>query len=202
MFVAPQWSGRSFSPRGPVEWSVMLVSEEQRADPPSDHQGGKRMHCWAGRKPGQGSWIWVTTLQSEQFSLFRARLCTPLRQFIFNLFIFNLRIIALQCCIDFCHTSTWISHRYTHVPTLLKLPSSSTPPTPQGCHRALGWAPLHHTANSHCLSMLHTVIYVSLPLSQFVLPFPPSRCVYKSVPYVCVSAAALQIDSSISLFLH
>ena len=36
--------------------------------------------------------------------------------FFFNFclkFIFNWRIITLQYCIGFCHTSTWISHRYT-----------------------------------------------------------------------------------------
>ena len=30
---------------------------------------------------------------------------------------FNWRIIALQYCADFCQTSTWINHRYTHVPS-------------------------------------------------------------------------------------
>ena len=29
---------------------------------------------------------------------------------------FNWRVITLQCYDDFCHTSTWISHRYTCVP--------------------------------------------------------------------------------------
>ena len=41
-------------------------------------------------------------------------------------FIFNCRIIALQCCVGFCRTSTWLSHRYTYVPSLLNLPQ---PPT-------------------------------------------------------------------------
>ena len=27
-------------------------------------------------------------------------------------FIFSWRIIALECCVGFCHTSTWISHLY------------------------------------------------------------------------------------------
>ena len=48
----------------------------------------------------------------------------------FSKCIFNWRIIALQCCAGFCHTSTWISHRYTYVPSLLNLlPTSlSIPP--------------------------------------------------------------------------
>ena len=33
-----------------------------------------------------------------------------------NKFIFNQRIIALQYCVSFCHTSTWISHKYTSTP--------------------------------------------------------------------------------------
>ena len=36
-----------------------------------------------------------------------------------NLFIFNWRIVALQYCVGFCHTATWISHRYTYVYTKL-----------------------------------------------------------------------------------
>ena len=41
-------------------------------------------------------------------------------------FIFNW-IIALQYCVGFCHTSAWISHRYTYVPSLLNLPATSHP---------------------------------------------------------------------------
>ena len=35
---------------------------------------------------------------------------------------FNWRIIALQNFVVFCQTSTWINHRYTYIPSLLKLP--------------------------------------------------------------------------------
>ena len=35
--------------------------------------------------------------------------------FLFYLFIFNGRMIALQYWFDFCHISTWISHRCTYV---------------------------------------------------------------------------------------
>ena len=45
-------------------------------------------------------------------------------------FIFNRRIITLQYCDDFCHTSTLIIHRYTHVPSLVDLPPTSLPIPP------------------------------------------------------------------------
>jgi len=45
--------------------------------------------------------------------------------FILKLYIFNWKIIALQYWFHFCHTSTWISHRSTYVPSLLNLPPTS-----------------------------------------------------------------------------
>ena len=41
--------------------------------------------------------------------------------FVFK-FFFNWRIIALQNFLVFCQTSTWMSHRYTYIPSLLNLP--------------------------------------------------------------------------------
>ena len=35
---------------------------------------------------------------------------------------FYWRVMALQYCVGFCHTSTWISHRCTYFPFLLNLP--------------------------------------------------------------------------------
>ena len=59
-----------------------------------------------------------------------------------NLFIFSWRIIVLQYGKSFCHTSTWISHRYTYVPSLLNLPPTSHPfPLPLGWYRTLVWIP-------------------------------------------------------------
>ena len=42
-------------------------------------------------------------------------------------FFFFWRIIALQNFVVFCQPSTWISHRYTHVPSLLNCPPISLP---------------------------------------------------------------------------
>jgi len=44
--------------------------------------------------------------------------------------IFYWRIIALQNFVVFCQTSTWINHRYTYIPSLLKLPPISLPIPP------------------------------------------------------------------------
>ena len=40
----------------------------------------------------------------------------------FYFLIFNWRITALQYCLGFCHTTGWISRKYTDTPFLLNLP--------------------------------------------------------------------------------
>ena len=90
-------------------------------------------------------------------------------------FIFNWSIITLYSSDGFCHTSTWISHRHTHVPSLWNLTPTPSPFQPLGCYRALAWSSLHLTANSHWLSILHMVMcmfqYCSLKSSH---PLPSS----------------------------
>ena len=71
--------------------------------------------------------------------------------FFFALF-FNWSIIALQCCLGLCCTTTWISCKYTYIPTPLSLPD----PSPPGHRRAAGWA-LCSTAASHWLAISHMV---------------------------------------------
>ena len=58
---------------------------------------------------------------------------------IFFFFTFN----ALQNFTVFCQTSTWISHRYTYIPTLLNLPPSLSP------------SPSFRLMQSPCLSFLN-----------------------------------------------
>ena len=76
--------------------------------------------------------------------------------YFFNL-IFNWRIITLQYCDGFCHISTWISHRDTHVLSLL-----NRPPTPLGCHRAPALGSLHHPVIDFIYSNLYILMATSL----------------------------------------
>ena len=93
---------------------------------------------------------------------------------IFTLFIFNWRIIALQYCVGFCHTLTWISHRYAYVPPLLILPPTSHFIPPSRLSQSTGLNSRHHTVISHRLSILHMAMYIlpfySLNLSYLLLP--------------------------------
>ena len=90
----------------------------------------------------------------------------------FTLFIFHWRIIALQYYVGFCRTSTWISHRYTHVPSLLNLSLNPIPSRPLGCHIAPGWAPCV-TGQIPTGYLFYIRYYVSMLLSQSI-PLSPS----------------------------
>ena len=47
-----------------------------------------------------------------------------------NLFIFSWRIMALQYSVGFWQTSVLVSHKFTYVPSLLKLPPPFFPIVP------------------------------------------------------------------------
>ena len=109
------------------------------------------------------------------------------------LFSFNWRIIALQYRAGFCHASTWLSHRYTYVTSLLKPPPITHPSqlsqsTVLSSHSNL----LCHTANSHSLYILHVVTYM----------FPCySLNSSHTVPTVlCVSVSTVALPAAISMF--
>ena len=76
------------------------------------------------------------------------------------LLIFNWRIIALQYCVGFCHTSTWITIGiHMSPPSRTSLPAP-TPSHPSSLSQSPGLSSLSHTANSHWLSILHMMVYM------------------------------------------
>ena len=92
----------------------------------------------------------------------RAWLCLlPKSALIFIIIIIlNWKMSALQYYVGSCHTSTWISHRYTHVPFLLNLPSTSHPVHPSSLSQSTSLSSLHQTVNSHWLSILQMGLYM------------------------------------------
>ena len=85
--------------------------------------------------------------------------------FVLHLFIYlRWSIIALQCCIGFCHTTSWISYIYIYV--------HISPPS---------WTSLHPSRSSQSTKLrslcytsyfTHGRVYTSMLLSQFIPPSP------------------------------
>ena len=69
--------------------------------------------------------------------------------------------MTLQYWVGFCHTSTWISHRYIYI-----LPPSwnsyhlPPPSHPSRLSQNIGLSSRSHTAKSHLLSILHMAMYM------------------------------------------
>ena len=49
--------------------------------------------------------------------------------FYWNIIVFYWKIVTLQCCVSFCYT-TWISHIYPYIPSVLSLPTTACPTPP------------------------------------------------------------------------
>ena len=130
--------------------------------------------------------------------------------------IFNWGIIALQYCVGLCHTSTWISHRYTYVclenawqATVHRVSKSRTR---WECSHA--YAPSHlprlsksaglelpasysESPLAHCLHTVKACFLAALSVRP-TLSLP--HCVHKSFPYICICIAALKIGSLVPPF--
>ena len=97
----------------------------------------------------------------------------------------------------FCHTSRRISHRYTHVPSLPDFPPPPSPPQPSACCRAPVWVPwvTQQIPTGH----VFYIRYCKFPCYSLHLPFCllSFHHVHRSVLHVCLSTAALRINSSV-----
>ena len=107
----------------------------------------------------------------------------------FDLFIFRWRMTALQYCVGVCHTSTWISHRCTHIPLPLEPPSHSPPHSPL----YVVTEPLFELKSQNKFPLgiyfIYGSVHVSTILSQFIPPSPSSPAPSTSTNLFSVSAS-------------
>ena len=114
----------------------------------------------------------------------------------------------LWYCAGFCHTSTWISHRCTRVPSLSSLPPTSHPPTPSRPSRlsqSRGLSSLSHTANPHWLSIFQMLVcmfpYYSVSICPTLSFLPPPPLCPEVCSLCCISIPALQIGSLVARWI-
>ena len=82
--------------------------------------------------------IWATREAPLSLLTFYFVWCISFFVVLLSAFMFNWRIIALQYCAAFCHTSTRISHRYAYVFSLLNLPFEVFLTSPQWIRKLSG----------------------------------------------------------------
>ena len=78
-------------------------------------------------------------------------------------------------------------------------------PTPLGCHRALGLSSLHHTENSHWLSILHLVVLclsTTLGSSHPLLLLCPHECPLCLFLHCCPANRFISTIFLDSIYMH
>ena len=93
------------------------------------------------------SWFYFPTSQPN-FTTPTPKHYWPGANHVCSFFFSNWGIIALQYCVDFCHITTWISHKCTYVPSLLNLPPTSHPIPPLSASQSSRLSSLYWTAAS------------------------------------------------------
>ena len=84
----------------------------------------------------------------------------------FSFFFFNWRKITSPYCVGFCHTTTWIRHKHTHITSLLSFPASPHPAL-LGHHRAPSRVPCVIWQLSAAVDFAHGRAFMWMLLSPF-----------------------------------
>ena len=105
----------------------------------------------------------------------------------FSFIFISWRLITLQHCSDFCHTLTWISHRFTCVSPSRSPLLPPSPSDPSGSSQCTRPEHLSHASNLGwwCVSPLIVYLFQCYSLRNPILAF--SHRIPKSVLYICVS---------------
>ena len=107
--------------------------------------------------------------------------------FFFNLF-FYWRIIALQNFVVFCQTSTWMSHRYTYIPSLLNLLPSPSPSHPSRL--------IHSPYLSFLARQQIWVVFSCLFVCLVIFDWMPDTVIFLS--YICLLVHGVLFSSCYS----
>ena len=114
------------------------------------------------------------------------------------LFCFNWRIIALQHCDGFCHTSVWISHRHPCVPSPPKSPPTSLPPHPSRLSQSAGSGCPGSHIKLALLSILHLVMYL-FQYYSLISSYPLLLLLSPKVGSVCLCVLCCPAHDTISI---
>ena len=158
-----------------------------------DPQGAILCFCSISLVPKAGERRSLNPLLKQAFVLFVLAMTVTLRCVCVLIYFFSWIVIALQNPVGFCQISTWISHRYTYVPSLLNL-------LPISCPISLLWVVIEHlfefpeSYNKFPLAIyfIYGIVSFHVTLSiHLTLSFLPALPCPHNILHVCDSAVAL-----------
>ena len=102
-------------------------------------------------------------------------------KYLFIFIVAYIFVVALQYCASSCCTAKWTSHMYTHIPSIFDFPPIQVTTE----HRVE--FPVLYSRFSLVIYFIHTRVYISIPISQFIPPLPfPRWCPHIYSLHLCL----------------